>query len=93
MGKPIALLGHLHICRIHGGGPVLSPGQAFVRFNGIPLAIEGGQCGCPGSPPLPDPMVKGSSIVKINGRGVMRIGDKTAHGGKVVMGVPTFKSD
>ncbi len=93
MGKSVALVGHLHTCPIHGGGPVMNPGQAFVRFNGIPLAVEGGQCGCPGSPPLPDPMVKGSGTVKINGRGVMRIGDKTAHGGRIAMGVPTLKSD
>ncbi len=45
------------------------------------------------SPPLPDPMVKGSGMVKINGYGVMRIGDKTAHGGRIAMGVPTLKSD
>ncbi len=93
MPKPIAHLGHLHSCPIHGGGTVLNPGQVFVRFNGIPLAVEGGQCGCPGMPPLPDPMVKGSNTVKINGRGVMRIGDKTAHGGKIVMGIPTLRSD
>ncbi len=93
MSKPIALIGHPHTCPIHGGGPVLNPGQLLVRFNGIPLAVEGGQCGCPGSPPLPDPMVKGSSLVKINGRGVMRVGDSTAHGGKIAMGVPTLKSD
>lgn len=47
MGKPVALVGHAHTCPIHGGGPVMNPGQAFVRFNGIPLAVEGGQCGCP----------------------------------------------
>lgn len=93
MGKPIALVGHPHTCPIHGGGPVMKPGQVFVRFNGIPLAVEGGQCGCPGSPPMPDPMVKGSNLVKINGRGVMRIGDKTAHGGRIAMGVLRLKSD
>ncbi|MBK4218245.1 PAAR domain-containing protein [Paracoccus caeni] len=93
MGKPIALVGHLHSCPIHGGGPVMNPGQAFVRLNGIPLAVEGGHCGCPGTPPLPDPMVRGSGTVRINGRGVMRVRDQTAHGGKILTGVPTFNAD
>lgn len=93
MPKPIALLGHAHSCPIHGGGLVINPGQALVRFNGIPLAVEGGQCGCPSTPPLPDPMVKGSGTVRINGRGVMRVGDQTAHGGKIMTGAPTLTSD
>ncbi|WP_081967638.1 PAAR domain-containing protein [Paracoccus halophilus] len=42
MARPIALVGHMHTCPIHGRGPVLNPGQASVRFNGIPLAVEGG---------------------------------------------------
>lgn len=90
MSKPIALLGHFHACPIHGGGPVVNPGQTFVRYNGIPLAVKGGQCSCPRGP---DPMVSGSSLVKINGCGVMRIGDRTAHGGKITMGVSTLRAD
>ena len=90
MPRPIALLGHGHTCPIHGGGPVMNPGQTWVTFNGIPLAVEGGQCACPHGP---DPMVSGSQLVRINGRGVMRVGDRTAHGGKIAMGVPTLKAD
>lgn len=90
MSRPIALLGHAHTCPVHGGGPVLDPGQVLVRFNGIPVAVEGGLCACPGAP---DPMVKGSSTVRINGRGVMRVGDQTAHGGRIVVGAPTLTSD
>lgn len=90
MPRPIAHLGHAHTCPIHGGGPVVNPGQTLVRFNGIPLAVEGGQCVCPHGP---DPMVSGSSLVRINGCGVMRVGDKTAHGGRIVMGAPTLKAD
>lgn len=93
MGRPVALLGHLHSCPLHGGGPVSNPGQTFVRFNAIPIAVEGGQCTCPGAPPLPDPMIRGSAVVKINGRGIMRVGDETAHGGKIAMGVPGLRSD
>ena len=37
-----ALIGtHQPICPVHGGGPVTLPGQVHVRFNGIPLAVEG----------------------------------------------------
>lgn len=53
MGKPIALAGHMHVCpkvdpgpKPHVGGPVTSAGHSFVRFNGTPLAVEGGQCLC-----------------------------------------------
>lgn len=99
MGKPIAVLGSMHVCpkvdpgpKPHVGGPVTGAGQSHVKFNGIPLAVEGGQCLCTGMPG-PDKMNKGSSQVKINGKGVMRIGDSTAHGGKLVMGIPTLTSD
>ena len=99
MPKPIATLGHMHVCpkidpgpKPHVGGPVVDAGQSLVRFNGIPLAVEGGKCMCTGMPG-PDGMSKGSSLVKINGKGVMRIGDDTAHGGKLTTGIPTLRSD
>lgn len=99
MSKPIALAGHMHVCpkidpgpKPHIGGPVAQAGQSLVKFNGIPVAVEDGQCTCTGMPGA-DKMVKGSSLVKINGKGVMRVGDSTAHGGKLTMGVPAFKAD
>ncbi|MFQ6554316.1 PAAR domain-containing protein [Aestuariibius insulae] len=99
MSKPISLLGHMHVCpkvdpgpKPHVGGPVIDPGQTLVRFNGIPLAVEGGKCMCTGMPG-PDGMSKGSSLLKIDGKGVMRIGDSTGHGGKMTVGIPTLRSD
>lgn len=97
MPRPVALLGHNHICpaydgKPHVGGPVIAPGQVHVRFNGIPVATEGGTCLCTGLPG-PDQMTKGSSHVRINGRGVMRVGDQTAHGGRIAMGVPGLRAD
>ena len=89
--KPIAHIGHQHICPVHGGGPVALPGQVHVRFNGIPLAVEGGACICVGTP-SPDLMAKRSTAVRINGRGVMRVGDQTSHGGRIATGVPGLKS-
>lgn len=99
MGQPICLQGHMHVCPMvdpgpkpHLGGPIVSSGQSFVRFNGIPLAVEGGSCTCTGMPGS-DQLAKGSSTVKINGRGVMRLGDTTSHGGRMVTGVLTLRSD
>lgn len=98
MSRPIAHLGHMHVCPMvdpgpkpHVGGPVIDAGQTLVKFNGIPIAVEGGKCLCTGLPG-PDQMVKGSSLVKINGKGVMRVGDACAHGGKITTGIPTITS-
>lgn len=99
MPMPISLIGHMHVCpkvdpgpKPHVGGPVIDAGQTLVKYAGIPVAVEGGQCFCTGMPG-PDKMTKGSSLVKIQGKGVMRLGDATAHGGKLVMGVPVFRAD
>ena len=54
--------------------------------------MEGGKALCTGVPTT-DPLKKGSSLVKINGKGVMRIGDGTGHGGKIAMVAPTLKAD
>ena len=59
-------------------------------LNGIPMATVGGTCICVGPP---DTMTQGSSVVKIMGKGVVRLGDSTAHGGKLVMGIPTVRAD
>lgn len=92
--KPLAIVGMMHVCpkvdpgpKPHVGGPVVNAGQSHVKYNGIPWAVEGGNCICTGMPG-PDKHQKGSSKVKINGKGVMRIGDTTQHGGKIVTGIP-----
>ncbi|WP_298360670.1 PAAR domain-containing protein [uncultured Litoreibacter sp.] len=97
--KPISLMGHMHICpkvdpgpKPHVGGPVIDAGQSLVTFNGVHVAVEGGKTMCTGMPG-PDTMTKGSSLVKINGKGIMRVGDATGHGGKLTVGVPTFRSE
>lgn len=93
-GMPLAIVGMMHVCpkvdpgpKPHVGGPITNAGQSHVKFNGILWAVEGGSALCTGMPG-PDKHKKGSSIVKINGKGVMRQGDPTAHGGAIVMGVP-----
>ena len=99
MGKPVCLMGHMHVCPVidpgpkpHIGGPVISAGQSFVRYNGIPVAVVGGKCTCTGMPG-PDSHAMGSTHVRISGKGVMRIGDTTGHGGKMVTGMPTLRAD
>lgn len=99
MGKPTCVLGSQHVCPVvdpgpkpHVGGPVVSPGQSFVKYNGLPLAVEGGACLCTGMPGQ-DKLSRGSGTVKINGKGVMRLGDTTSHGGKMINGMPGLKMD
>ncbi|WP_225768816.1 PAAR domain-containing protein [Inquilinus sp. Marseille-Q2685] len=95
-GRPIALVGHHHICpaaegsKPHVGGPIAQPQQSFVRFNGVPIAVRGDKCTCIG--PL-DTITGGSGLVRINGKAVARIDDATAHGGRIVQGVPSIKTD
>lgn len=96
MGRPLAILGMMHVCPVvepgpkpHVGGPITNAGQAHVTFNGIPWAVVGGSATCTGLPG-PDTHVQGSVVVTINGKGVMRVGDGTGHGGKIVAGVPTI---
>jgi len=97
LGKPLTILGNMHVCpkvdpgpRPHIGGPIVDAGQKHVKFNNIPIAVEGGKCLCTGVP-CSDGLTKGSSHVRINGKGIMRIGDSTAHGGKLVTGVPNIR--
>lgn len=92
MSKPIALLGHMHACPrpYHFGGPIVKPGQSFVRVDGIPVAVEGGYSLCTGRGCL-DGLSQGSSVVRIEGKGVMRQGDETSHNGRIVQGQPRVK--
>ena len=59
MTRPIALIGHFHSCPVHGGGPVIDPGQVMVRFNGIPIAVEGGIAAVLDRRPFPSPWSRG----------------------------------
>jgi uncharacterized Zn-binding protein involved in type VI secretion len=97
MPKPVSVIGMMHVCPKvepgpvpHVGGPIVEPGQTGVKIMGMPIAVVGAKCVCVGPP---DTVTQGSSIVKINGKPIVRMGDGTAHGGKVVMGMPTVKAD
>jgi uncharacterized Zn-binding protein involved in type VI secretion len=51
-----------------------------------PAACVGDLCVCVGPP---DSILKGSTTVLIGGRPAARMGDGTAHGGSIVIGLPT----
>ena len=70
----------------HVGGPITGPGVPNVLIGGMPAAVLGDMCTCVGPP---DAIIKGSATVMISGRPAARMGDSTAHGGTIVLGMPT----
>ena len=89
---PAARITDMHTCPMvtgvvpHVGGPILPPGTPTVMIGGLPAAMVGAMCVCVGPP---DSIVKGSSSVMIGGMPAARMGDTTAHGGAIVLGLPT----
>ena len=89
--KPAARAGDMHVCPMatgpvpQVGGPLL-PMPTNVLIGGMPAAALGQMCVCVGPP---DSVILGSTTVLINSRPAVRMGDSTAHGGTVVMGMPT----
>lgn len=92
---PAARVTDMHTCPMvtpgvppvpHVGGPITGPGMPNVLIGGLPAACVGDLCVCVGPP---DSVVKGSATVTIGGRPAARMGDSTAHGGAIVLGLPT----
>ncbi len=92
MGKPAARIGDMHVCPMfdgpkpHVGGPIMGPCVPTVLIGNMPAAVMGDMCTCVGPP---DTIVLGSVGVLIGGKPAARMGDQCAHGGKIVMGLPT----
>jgi len=92
MGQPAARVGDMHVCPQitvlvpHVGGPILPPGGLTVLIGGMPAARVGDLAVCVGPPDL---IVLGSFTVLIAGQPAARMGDITAHGGAIVLGLPT----
>ncbi len=95
MGKPAAGVGDMHVSPMvtpgpppipHVGGPLLPPGVPTVLIGGMPAAVMGNMATCVGPP---DSVVLGSVGVMIGGRPAARMGDTCAHGGTIVVGMPT----
>jgi uncharacterized Zn-binding protein involved in type VI secretion len=82
----------MHVCPMvtvlvpHVGGPILPPGGLPVLIGGMPAARVGDMCVCVGPP---DVIALGSFTVLIGGMPAARMGDITAHGGAIVLGLPT----
>lgn len=95
MGMPAARVGDMHVCPMvtpglppipHVGGPILPPGGLPVLIGGMPAARVTDMCVCVGPP---DVIVLGSFTVLISKMPAARLGDMTAHGGSIVVGMPT----
>jgi uncharacterized Zn-binding protein involved in type VI secretion len=92
MGMPAARVTDLHVCPMvtglvpHVGGPILPPGCPTVLVGGLPAARVSDTATCVGPP---DVIALGSFTVLIGGLPAARVGDLTAHGGSIVLGLPT----
>ena len=94
---PAARVGDMHTCPMqtpavppipHVGGSIIGPGVPTVLIGSLPAAVVGDMCVCVGPP---DSISKGSSSVMIGNMPAARMGDSTAHGGSIVLGLPTVQ--
>jgi uncharacterized Zn-binding protein involved in type VI secretion len=92
---PAARITDMHTCPMvtpgvpplpHLGGPIVGPGCPTVLIGGLPAAVVGDLATCVGPP---DSIAQGSGTVTIGGHAAARLGDATAHGGSIVVGLPT----
>jgi uncharacterized Zn-binding protein involved in type VI secretion len=89
---PAARVTDMHVCPMltgivpHVGGPILPPGCPTVLIGNLAAARITDMATCVGPP---DMIAMGSPTVWIGGLMAARMGDPTAHGGSIVMGLPT----
>lgn len=95
MGKPAARMGDMHVCPMvtpgvppvpHVGGPLTGPGAPTVLIGSMPAATLGDIAVCVGPPST---IILGSMGVMLGGKPAARMGDLTAHGGTITLGLPT----
>lgn len=88
---PASRITDMHVCPMvtgivpHVGGPIVL-GCFTVLTGMLPQARVGDMCVCVGPP---DTIVKGSMTVMVGNMPAARIGDMTAHGGNIILGLPT----
>lgn len=91
MGQPAARITDMHVCPMvtvlvpHVGGPIVM-GAPTVLTGMLPQARVTDTLVCVGPP---DIIVKGSATVLVTGLPAARMGDNTAHGGVIVLGLFT----
>jgi len=92
MGMPAARVTDMHVCPMvtgvvpHVGGPILPPCCPTVLTGSLPQARVTDLATCVGPP---DMIALGSFTVLVGSLPAARMGDMTAHGGTVVLGLPT----
>ena len=92
MGQPAARITDMHVCPMvtgvvpHVGGPIIPPCAVTVLTGSLPQARVTDMLVCVGPP---DIIVLGSFTVLVNSLPAARMGDMTAHGGVIVIGLPT----
>jgi uncharacterized Zn-binding protein involved in type VI secretion len=70
----------------HVGGPILPPCCPTVLTGSLPQASVSDMATCVGPP---DVIAMGSCTVLVGGLPAARVGDLAAHGGTIVLGLPT----
>src|SRR5471032_2967844 len=89
---PAARVTDMHVCPMvtgivpHVGGPILPPCAVTVLTGMLPQARVGDMLTCVGPP---DVIALGSFTVIVTGQPAARMGDMTAHGGSIILGLPT----
>ena len=95
MPMPLSRITDMHMCPMvtpglppipHVGGPILPPGKPTVLAGMMPVATATSMCVCVGPP---DIVVKGSMTVLVGMLPAARRLDNTAHGGMIMLGLPT----
>jgi len=91
MGQPAARITDMHVCPMftgpvpHVGGPIVL-GCFTVLTGELPQARVGDMAVCVGPP---DTIALGSFTVFVGEMPAARMGDLCAHGGAIVVGLPT----
>lgn len=78
---PIARVGDVHLCPIHGPNAIVNGGVATA--DGIPIARVGDMTGCGAT------ITVGSSMGTEGGAPIAYLGSATSHGGVITTGSPT----
>lgn len=78
---PIARVGDVHVCPIHGPNTIVKGGTATA--DGIPIARVGDMTACGAT------ITVGSSMATESGAPVAYLGSATSHGGVITTGSPT----
>ena len=92
MGMPAARATDMHICPMvtgvvpHVGGPIIPPCCLTVLTGSLPQARVTDMATCVGPP---DVIVLGSFTVLVGSLPAARMLDTTAHGGNIILGLPT----